>query len=460
MRTLEDLCHVTRTLPTGGEIIVIDTAAAIKPEVQAMMAARFSRWNKPLVELIESSLGRNAETFLDTNYQAGYGHKSIGELGEAVAFVGGVSMLCAKAIQDFPLYRGQESSTRYIDFSNQPFLNPHGTDDGRAIQENWRAFYLRGTSVVIPHLTERFSRKEGESEVEYAKAIKARAFDIMRAFLPAGATTNVAWVGDFRHMNDHLADLRYHPLHEVRDMDAALESALAEKYPSSFNPEKRYPNTERYLEDVASNYLYFEGHGLFPEFCLARDTLDSDLLVDYWTALTERPPKTELPWGIRECGQLRFDYLLDFGSFRDLQRQRALIVPMPLLTAKFGFEPWYYEQLPAPFAEEARSFVERQLDLIDQTLRKGARPISKYDLQYYLPMGLRVPIRQTGDLRGLVYMLELRSTRFVHPTLVRRVLQQAEVLHQRLSTAVQLHLDPEPFEFDVRRAKHDFVQVG
>src|SRR5690606_38903681 len=110
-------------------------------------------------------------------------------------------MLCAKAIQDYPLYRGQESSTRYIDFSKQLFANPVGTQECESVQERWREFYLRGTDELIPSLQDHFPQNEGEDDIAYRKAIKARALDIMRAFLPSGCTTNVAWIGDLRSMN-------------------------------------------------------------------------------------------------------------------------------------------------------------------------------------------------------------------------------------------------------------------
>lgn len=38
-------------------------------------------------------------------------------------------MLAAKAIQDHPLYSGQEASTRYLDMSLQTMVNPIATDE-------------------------------------------------------------------------------------------------------------------------------------------------------------------------------------------------------------------------------------------------------------------------------------------------------------------------------------------
>jgi thymidylate synthase ThyX len=457
MHTYEDLSHIEHSLSGGGKIIIVDTGAIMDAEAQAMISARFSRWNGSTVELIKSMFNRDVGKFMRDNYQAGYGHKSIAELGEAVIFVENVSMLCAKAVQDFPLYRGQESSTRYIDFSKQVFLNPYGSTHAELLLEDLREFYLHGLDVLPAHLSTQYPRADDENEGDYSKAIKARAFDIMRSFLPAGASTNVAWVGDLRHVNDHLTLLRHHPLDEVREVGLEVELALAKKFPNSFEPEKRYAATEEYLEAMGRLYTYLEDPTV-TEFKLTQVDIDFDLIETFLPALTRRPAKTELPWAIRECGTLKFEYPLDFGSYRDLQRQRAVVIPMPLLTPDLGFEPWYFDQMPHELAAEARVFVEAYLARIEAVLNVAHNPDLKFLRQYYLPMGMQVPIRMLGDLRALVYLIELRSTRFVHPTLVHRTRQKGEKVLEVLGEDVQLHMDPEPGRFDVRRGQHDFVK--
>lgn len=42
--------------------------------------------------------------------------------------------------------------------------------------------------------------------------------------------------------------------------------------------------------------------------------------------------KTELPAFLDSIGTLTYEYQLDFGSFRDVQRHRAPFQRMPLLT--------------------------------------------------------------------------------------------------------------------------------
>ena len=77
--------------------------------------------------------------------------------------------------------------------------------------------------------------------------------------------------------------------------------------------------------------------------------------------------------------------------------------------------------------------------------------------QYYVPMGFRVPCRVSGDLAALVYLVELRSTVFVHPTLQTVAKEMAKILENEFSSSgLRLHVDwNEAGRFDVRRGKQD-----
>jgi len=261
----------------------------------------------------------------------------------------------------------------------------------------------------------------------------------------------VAWMGDLRHINDHLLTLRNHPLEEVRTVALAIEEALIEKFPSSFGT-KRYEKTEAYAAHMGQLHAYLD-YELPSDFELLSSDIDRELLFEYRPALLERPVKAELPFAIRECGVMRFGFLLDFGSFRDLQRHRAIITRMPLLGRRHGFEQWYLRQLPAGKLATALKLLRQQLSAIESL--KLAPEIE----QYYLPMGMRTSTRTTGDLRGLVYFAELRTTRHVHPTLRFRAQQTAEVLLEKIGPAgLVLHLDNDPDRFDVVRGTHDIVE--
>ncbi len=187
-----ELPHTTCSLPSKGFILVLNTGGVITPEDDAMLQALHSRSiggiRKHLATLAEKGSGK----FIGSFY-VGYGHKSIGDCGTATIFIEGVSMLVAKAIQDWLLYSGQEASTRYIDFSTQEFIDPINSIRSARVLRNWRKFYLSMQEPVREHLRQSFPVNDGEDQKVYAKAINARSFDILRGFLPAGASTNLSW---------------------------------------------------------------------------------------------------------------------------------------------------------------------------------------------------------------------------------------------------------------------------
>ncbi|MES2930696.1 MAG: FAD-dependent thymidylate synthase [Patescibacteria group bacterium] len=445
--TIEDLKHTKVAINGGGCVIVLDTGSVIGPESSAMLQALHSRSTNGLEGHLKILAQKGSENFMK-NFYVGYGHKSIGDCGTASLFIEGVSMLVAKAIQDWPLYSGQESSTRYVDFKVQPFKNPSLSEEGNLILEAWRGFYTDSFDQTVSYLKTQFPINEGESESIYIKAINARAFDILRGFLPAGAVTNLAWSTNLRQAADKLLTLRHHPLSEVRETANAIEAALIEAFPNSFG-HKRYESTEEYDEYCMTNDYYYHKPDC-PEFEMTSNSIDTNLLPK--EILTRRPAKTELPKHLGEAGVLQFEFLLDFGSFRDIQRHRAVIQRMPLLTTELGFEEWYIGELPEAIREKARIFLKKQEERI------RALPITKEEKQYYTAMGYKISNRMTGNLPALVYLAELRATRFVHPTLRKRAKQLADILSETFGpNGLVMHLDEEIDRFDIKRGEHDIV---
>lgn len=442
--------HPNRQLANGGFVMVLDVNAEIDPQAEAMLQALHSRSTGGIKNHLKVFQEKGAENFMEKFY-VGYGHKSIGDCGSVTVFIEGISMLAAKAIQDWRLYSGQEASTRYVDFSKQKFFDPTNTKEGEEILEGWRKFYLEAQKPVQEHLKKQFIRQESEDEKIYEKAIIARAFDITRAFLPAGATTNVAWRMNFRQFADELMLLRHHPLAEIRDIAEKTEEALKDIYPQSFG-QKRYDQTEQYNEDWMKNGYYYKNENL-KDFSLIYDNIDRKLLESYKNFIQGRPAKTELPVAIGECGVACYEFLLDFGSFRDLQRHRALVQRMPLLVKSHGFHEWYLSSLPEDLKEKAEEFINLQSERIDRL------DISDEEKQYFTAMGYKIPCRISGDLKALVYLAELRSTRFVHPTLVAEMLKMIESMKELFAKdGLVLHLDEEPNRFDIKRGEHDIIE--
>lgn len=439
MKTLKDLNHILKTSENGINVYALDNWAIIDAEAEAMLQALHSRstwWIKHHLKVLEEKWAKN---FMK-NFYVGYGHKSIWDCGSMTLFVEWLSMLGAKAIQHSPLYSGQESSTRYIDFSQQKIMNPAWTKLWEEIQEQQREFYLSILEPLQEDLKKKYPIKDWENEKVYNNAIKAKAFDIARWFLPAWTTTNLAWHSNLRQIADRILFLRHHPLKEIKQIWETILDVVEEKYPSSFS-HKKYEETEKYMDLVWENLYFYEDD--YPSF-QAISNIDKKVLENYKHILQARPnEKTELPIYLSSAGTIKFKFLLDFGSFRDIQRHRAVFQQMPLHTDKIWFNEFYINNLPEDFQEKALKHLEEIKEKINKL------ELSELERQYYIPMWYNMTNEVVWTLPALVYLIELRSTRFVHPTLRKIAHMMWEYLEKEHN--IKMFLDKENIDFDVKR---------
>ncbi|MFH1036932.1 MAG: FAD-dependent thymidylate synthase [Patescibacteria group bacterium] len=428
------------------KIFVYDEFA---PEDIAMMQALYSRSPKSVTEHVEQVKQTGSGKFMERFY-VGYGHASIADCGSTTIFIEGISILGDKAIQDWPFYSGQETSTRYVDMAKRPIVDPIGTGASKKILDKWMAFYAENLPLMERFLTGKYPKKESDDENVYKKAIKARAFDILRAFLPAGITTQLSWHTNLRQAWDKLSILRYHPLDEVRTTAESILAKLKEKYPHSFS-HRPTEEQESYREYAGKNYFLFNPpKEEVVEFSLKTD-IKKEELEKYKDITENRPPRTGLPIFLFELGILTFDLILDYGSFRDLHRHRNGICRVPLLRTDIGFNPWYLEELPADIKEKALKLIEEQ----KETITKLNAPPEI--LQYYIALGFNVPCHITYGLPATVYVVELRCGKMVHPTLRKIAFKMREALLDRFPN-LKMNCDLEPSEWDVSRGLQDIIK--
>jgi thymidylate synthase ThyX len=418
------------------------------PQDIAMMQALYSR-DAQSVEVHAEKVRKMGSGKFMASFYVGYGHDSIGDCGSTTIFVEGVSMLVAKAVQDWPLYSGQETSTRYIDMVHQKIVDPIGTDLSHSILEKWMAFYRDNQSAVNAHLRNKYPKKDDEDEVVYGKAIKARVFDIMRGFLPAGITTQLSWHTNLRQAHDKLSLLIYHPLAEVQQAALGILANLKGKYPESFS-HKLYPEQEKYRENLMKYYTYYDEKMYAGDFT-GKTSVQRMVLEQYERALTDRPQKTNLPLFLEELGSVTFEFLLDFGSFRDIQRHRNGVCRMPILNTDLGFNDWYLEELPDDIREKAKWLICAQTR--DIANLKATPEIE----QYYVAMGFNVSCQTTYGLPAAVYVMELRSSKTVHPTLRKVAHKMYHFLHNSFPM-LALHADLGPDDWTIRRGMHDIQE--
>jgi len=413
----------------------------LDPEVQAMLMAMYSRSYAPIASRIPS----NAESTQDHKEKLGkyyrdWGHKSVGQLGSTTIWFEGVSQLAAKAIENHKLFNGQESSTRYIDFSTQPFVVPAGISVDWS--EKFRNFYISTMPKVISHLENKFPFNEQqsigyESEASIAKArivwtntIKARAFDIMRGFLPAGATTNVAFVGTFDTINDHFGEMLMHPLTEMQEIATEALTQLAAKYQYAAINIDKLKARNSYL---SKDHFYQRSFGMPGVLDQVTGMVYSNL---------EEIFKSRLPYQKLPKLGFKFNYtdLIDFGSYRDLHRHRNGDINMPILNPAHGFNSYYLTSLPPEIHQEAFDLLDEFETWYDLTVND----VDWLQLQYMVPMGYNVKFEYFCDLNQLLYILELRSQKTVHQTLrevVLRWYKELKGMHPSINIGVDQSVD-------------------
>ncbi len=422
--------------------IIIDDSC--NPEDNAMLQALYSRSAASVTEHLEKVKKSGSGKFMESFY-VGYGHGSIGDCGSTTIFIENVSILAAKAIQDWRLYNGQETSTRYIDMAKQPIIDPLNSPESRQIIKDWMVFYIDSQEPLKDHLRETYPLLASEDEKIYNRAINARAFDILRAFLPSGIATQLSWHTNLRQAADRLALLIHHPLEEIKTIAEDILRQLKEKYPSSFS-HKLYEAQENYRDFTTKEFSYYFNPDS-PAFSFTTN-IDASELKKFEKVFAERPIKTNLPSFLEELGGCGIDYLIDFGSSRDLQRHRSGVFRMPLATTHFGFNQWYLDQLPTEMRTQAAELIKKQSDRIEQL------PTNPETKQYYVSLGFNVSCRTYFGLPALVYLIELRSDTTVHPT-IRPIMHK---IHHELKARfpeLTLHTNLAESDWDIRRGKQD-----
>lgn len=412
-----------------------------------MLQALYSRSAQSVEEHVKKVRETGSGKFMERFY-VGYGHASIADCGSTTLFIEGLSIIADKAVQDWQLYSGQETSTRYVDMAKQPIIDPLKTSESKEILDNWMRFYINSQEKLGKHLMDKYPRKSDEDEAMYQKAIKARTFDIMRGFLPAGITTQLSWHTNLRQAWDKLAIMRHNPLSEIKMLAEEMLAKLKEKYPHSFS-QAYEERQEQYREYANWKYNFYTSEN--PTEFKASSNIDPRELAKYKDLLFWRPLKTGLPNFLSELGNITFEFLLDYGSFRDIQRHRNGVCRMPLLTTDFGFNSWYLEQLSEDLRMEAEKLLAEQKAKI-----ANLKSEPKY-LQYYIAMGFNVTCKVSYGLPASVYVTELRSGRAVHPTL-RKISHKMRESLLGIFPDLILHCDLGKDDWDARRGLQDITE--
>jgi len=220
--------------------------------VKAALFARYSRYpgtlrrlfldefadSVPEVPPIEGVEGDRAAQLFERIF-VGYGDDSVAQLGGAHIACEWTSNLLTKILQRPRLAAYLEQSTRYIAYDTQLdgfgyryHRDPRfGPEYERAMDDVFSTYgRLLGESSAW--VEERFPRSADASPAAHARAVRAKALDLVRGVLPAASLSHVGVYASGQTYEQLVMHLLVHPLAEARAYGQMLLEELQRIIPS------------------------------------------------------------------------------------------------------------------------------------------------------------------------------------------------------------------------------------
>jgi thymidylate synthase ThyX len=418
----------------------------------------------------------------------GYGDDSVAQLGGAHVACEWVSNILTKILQRPRLGAYLEQSTRYIAYDapmpgseggycyyRDPELGPQYAE---AMNELFSVY-----SAALPRVSAwaelEFPPGEGEPPAAHARAIKAKALDLLRGLLPASSLSHMGIFASGQTYEQLILHLLAHPLLEARDYGQMILEEIKAVMPSFVarveRPERggewigylesRARAGERWAKrlgiggDVASGpsirLLRCEGDEddllaalLFESTSSSeasiRETLaglDGEeraaLLADL---VGRRGNRRYRPGRGFEALRYRFEIVSDYGAFRDLQRHRMLTIQWQSLTPDLGAGIPEQVEL-AGCAGEYRHALEVSRTEFERLTELGYERAAPYALC----LGYRIRYILDLNAREAMQLIELRSGREGHPSyraIAHEMHAQIAAVHPAVAGAIT-HIDAE-----------------
>jgi thymidylate synthase ThyX len=478
--------------------------------VKAALFARYSRYPGTLRRLFldefaddlprsggtgDAGEGKRAAELYERIF-LGYGDDSVAQLGGAHVACEWVSNVLTKVLQRPRLGAYLEQSTRYIAY-DAPMPESDPARPGRDRYRYYRdaalgpayeramddlfGIYSRALPRVCAWAAHEFPRGPDEPAPAHARAIKAKALDLLRGVLPAASLSHMGIFATGQTYEQLIFHLLAHPLPEAQAYGRMILEELQTVIPSFLTRVERpdrggawiaYLDSraragERWAarlgldvadapsdgpsvsllrhhgeEDDVLAALLFEGATTSERHTReAVAALDPEDRAELLAALTgARANRRHRPGRGLESLRYRFEIVADYGAFRDLQRHRMLTIQWQSLTPNLGADVPEQVDL-AGCGDEYRRALEISREEYQRLADHGLATAAPYALC----LGYRIRFVLDLNAREAMQLIELRSGREGHPS-YRAV---AHEMHAQISNvhpavgAMMTHVDRE-----------------
>lgn len=460
-------------------------------EVLAAACAKTSRDSRPFDEIMKTIDDDKAQGFLERVFN-GYNDASVADIAVPTVALEGVSILASKALESNRRGFYQEKSTRYQVFTKDSVYSPDPekfsaeeiTLYRQAVEASFEA-YERLTPPMMAW-AEKVIPADAKNRVG---AVRGKAFDSLRYFLPCGTTTQLAarmpandWRDliqtlyaedepEFTAIADRIREVlqevvptlvkRAEPnwwLNRIRDHqtlaanrtnshDLADRRRLSPRQvPWSVKSRgeygdlywtreelKRHQEEERSILGLLA--FRYSGQSMRSSFNVVDASPETMWQLYDDLMLRRRTRHDKVPQEL-EALHYTFEIVMDYGAYRDLQRQRrCTILPQPM-TPYLGF------QIPEGALDAGLGGAfEKALTDIGVIAQKLGDMGSKL-AAYATPLGYNHRSVHIYDGAQMYYVGELRTGPGCHISywrVVHEMVRQVQAVHPRLFKHVKLH---------------------
>ena len=444
-------------------------AHQLTEEEIAVAFAMTSRRPEPFDEIAEQVSQEKAADFHE-RWVLGYGHASVAEHAVIHLAVENISRLACDTLEDNRLASYTEKSSRYQvmpqDYFHVPAeleTNPEARAAFLSTCQGLFAFYLQLIEGCMDHLRRKLPQRERERDGAYNLRLRRLTTDACRSVLPSATLTNVGLTANARVLEHTISKLMSSGLAEERSLGGQILEQGRVITPTLI----KYADRSKFLEDsmqrdwqlgfpvgagTSSDVSTTVNLAHFDQY--AEEKLTAALLFrqsssDYMRAweqsremdaedryqligrLMENLGDHEAPLREFELVDYTFEYIMDYGAYREFKRHRmqsyfpqALTVDLgyktPELLVEGGLEELYREAINV--AEEGFRRVSQDAPLAAQYLVTHGhyrRVLSKLNLRecYHL-FKLRSSMQAHESIRGPI-LEAMRLAVEVHPQLFR-----------------------------------------
>jgi thymidylate synthase ThyX len=437
--------------------------------VKGALFARYSRYQGTLRRLFldefadslpagdapawESGEGRRAADLYERIF-LGYGDDSVAQLGGMHVACEWASNVLTKVLQRPRLASYLEQSTRYIPYDTPM---PGGgyryyRDDELGPEYAAAMDHIFGVySAALPQVTAWVDGQfPGDASPARTRAIRAKAFDLLRGVLPAASLSHMGIYASGQSYEQLILHLLAHPLPEARDYGRQILEAVQAVMPSFVSRVERPDRGGEWVsylqerdagaaawvqrlglegtdsahasvrllhvdgdEDALLAALLFEAAGVGEEETRIRlAALSGDERAALLAELVgERRNRRHRPGRGFEALRYRFEVVADYGAFRDLQRHRMLTVQWQQLTPHLG--AGVPEEVDAAGCGDD---VRRAYDVSHAAWQGLVDAGQRAAAPYALCLGYRIRFVLDLNAREAMQLIELRSGREGHPS--------------------------------------------